>query len=110
MSQGRQAIEEPRRRDGHTDTRLFCQIAGNGGGVTGVLFMAKGKHPHALGLHHSRKISNGNTRNIVNSIDVVELQRINDKLETIGQFAGPFLGPLCFGYNTCHKALHSRLN
>ena len=87
MRQRGQAVEEARRRDGQADARLLGQVARDGSRVAGVLLVAERDDADAGGLRHAPEVGDRNARHAVDRRQPVELQRIDDEVEAIGQFA-----------------------
>jgi hypothetical protein len=73
------------RRHGQADAGLAGQEAGGGRGVAGVLLMTERDHAHALGLCHPAQVGHRDARQAEDRVDVVELERVDDQMETIGQ-------------------------
>lgn len=69
-----------------------------------MLLMAKADETHAFGLSESREVGDGNPDEAEDRIDVVQLQRVDDEMETVGQLRrlnfGGFLCS-CLEY-VCH--------
>src|SRR5262249_11321002 len=113
IGQRGQAIEKPGRRHREADARLFGEIASDGRGITGILFVSEGEHANAGGLRHATKVRNRNARYAVNRLNAVELQRIDDEMKAIGQLLlrGGRLG--CYALYCCghlsNLPLHSCL-
>ena len=88
VGQRRQAVQEARRRHRQADARLGGEEAGRRGGIAGVLLVAEGDDPHALGLRLAREVGDGNARQPEDGVDAVELQGVDDEMETVGHLAG----------------------
>ena len=82
-----EAVEEAGRRDGEADAGLLGQEARDRGGIAGVLLVAERQHADAGGLGHAAEIRDRNARHAVDRIQAVELERIDDEIETVGLFA-----------------------
>ena len=92
IGQRRQAVEKSGRRNREADAGLLGQEAGDGGRVAGVLLMAERDDPNARGLRHAAEVGDRNAGHAVNRVDAVELERVDDQVETIGQ------GPIGVGH------------
>ena len=84
IGQGSQAVQKARRGDGQADARLLGQKPGGSGGITSVLFVAEGDHPHPCGLRHTRQVGNRDSRQTKDGVDAVELERVNDQMDAVG--------------------------
>src|SRR5579872_1266755 len=85
MRERGQAIEEAGGRDRQAYAGLFGEVAGDRGGIAGILLMAEGEHTKAFGLRHPSEIGDRNARHAVNRLDVVELERVDDEMKTVGE-------------------------
>jgi len=85
VGERRQAVEEARGRDGEADARLLGQEARDRRGIAGMLLVAEGDHPHPLGLGHAAEIGDRDARDAVDRLDAVELERVDDEVEAVGQ-------------------------
>ena len=94
VGQRGEAVEEAGRRDGEADARFLGQIAGDRGGVAGVLLVAEREHANALGLHHAAEVRDRDARHTIDGVDAVELERVDDEMKAIRQL---LLGARCFG-------------
>src|SRR6185312_12323798 len=73
------------RRHGEADARLPGEKAGDGGGIAGTLLVTEGKHADARGLRHAAEIGDRDARHAVDRGEAVELQRVDDEVEAVGQ-------------------------
>ena len=80
-----QAIEEARRGNGHADARLLGQEARGGGGIAGVLLVTERQDAQSLGLCVAAEIRDRDAGNIVDRLDAVDLQRVDEQVETISE-------------------------
>src|SRR5262245_24821392 len=80
-----QAVEKTGSRDREADAGLFCQIAGDGRCIAGVLLVAKRDDADACGLRHAAEVRDGNTRHAVDRVDAVELERVDGEVKAIRQ-------------------------
>ena len=96
-----QAVEEARRRHREADARLLRQEARDRRGVAGILLVAEGEHAYARGLRHAAEVRDRDAGHAVDRLDAVELERIDDEVETVRQL---LLSAGC----TCTNALHCR--
>jgi len=67
--------------------------AGDGGGVAGVLLMAKRNHAHACGLCHAGEVRDRDTGQTEDRVDAVELQGIDHQIESRQSL--PVRHPMC---------------
>jgi hypothetical protein len=80
-----QAVEEARRRDGDADAGLLRQVSGDRSGIAGVLLVAERQHAQAFGLRHAQEVGDRDAGHGIQSVDAVQLKRINDEVEAVGQ-------------------------
>ena len=85
MRQRGETVEEARRRYCEANAGFLGQESRDRGGITGVLFMTEGQDSDARGLRHTAKIGNRNARHAVDRVQAVELERIDDEVEAVGQ-------------------------
>ena len=85
IGQRRQTIEEARSRHRHADARLLRQKAGDRSGISGVLLVSERNDPHAFSLCHTEQIRDRDAGHVVDRVDPVELERVNDEVETVRQ-------------------------
>src|SRR5579872_3742152 len=104
MRERGQAIEEAGGRDRQAYAGLFGEVAGDRGGIAGILLMAEGEHTKAFGLRHPSEIGDRNARHAVNRLDVVELERVDDEMKTVGEL---LLGLGCLRVETLYYCGHS---
>jgi hypothetical protein len=71
IGQGDQAVEEARRRDGHGDAGLLGQVAGDGGGIDGIGFVAEADEAQAFGLHQAGQVGDGNADQAIDGLDAI---------------------------------------
>ena len=95
VSQRREAVEEAGRRHRQADAGLLGQEAGDRGGVAGILFVTEGQDADAGGLCHAAEIRDRNARHAVDRGQAVELERVDNEVEAVGQLLLCF-GLLCF--------------
>ncbi len=53
-----------------------------------MLFMTKRQNTHPGTLGQPPEVSDGNTRDIIDGVDIVQLERINNKVKAVSQIAG----------------------
>ena len=94
------AIEKARGRYCEADARLLSKKACDCRRIARILLMAEGNYPHSLGLGHAGEIGNGDSWETKNSVDVIELEGINDQMKTIGEFNTA--GNIVHFRNVCH--------
>ena len=94
---------ESGRRHGETDAGFLGQIAGDGGGVAGVLLVAEREHADALRLRHAAEIRDRDAGHAVDGGEVVELERIDDEMKAIRQI----LIGVDIGVNALYHCGHS---
>ena len=82
------AVEKAGRRDGEADAWLLRQEAGGGRRIAGVLFVAERDHSQAFGLRHARQVGDRDAGQGEDRVDVVELEGVDDKVETVGRLNG----------------------
>ena len=87
MRERSQAVEEAGCRNGEADTGFLGEEAGDRGGIAGVLLVAEREHADASRLGHAAEVGDRNPRHAIDRIETVELQRIDDEVEAVGQFA-----------------------
>src|SRR6185312_14793472 len=87
MRQRGQAVEETGRRDGQADAGLLGQEACDRCRVAGALFMTEGQDPDACGLGHAAEVGDRNARHAVNGGETIELERVDDEIESVGLLA-----------------------
>ncbi len=87
MCERGEAVEEARRRDGEADAGLLGEEARDRGRVAGVLLVAEREHADARGLRHAAEVRDRNAGHAVDRGEVVQLQRIDDEVEAVGQLA-----------------------
>ena len=104
VGQRGEAVEEARRRHREADARLLGQEARDRGGVAGVLLVAEREHANAFGLRHAAEIGDRNARHAVDRVEAVELERIDDEVEAVGQL---LLGRRRFGIDALYCCGHS---
>ena len=80
-----EAIEEARRRNGEAHAGLLGEIAGDCSGVAGVLLVAERQNAETLGLRHAAEIGDRNARHVIDRGQIIELERIDDQVKTVGQ-------------------------
>ena len=85
MGQRGQAVEEARRRNRHADARLLGEEARGGGGIAGVLLVTERQNAQALRLRIAAQIRDRNTGNVVDRLNAVDLQRVDEQMETVGE-------------------------
>ncbi len=78
-----QTVEKTRSRHGEADAGLFRQIAGDRGGVSGVLFMPERDDAHTGALRKPPEIGDRDARHTIDRVDAVEFQRIDDEVKAI---------------------------
>ena len=99
-----QAVEKAWSRHGQADARLFRQVAGDRGGITGVLFVPERDDADARGLRHTAEVRDRDAGHTVDRIETVELERIDDEMKAVGQLAlcsGCFRGRRRLGFYYC---------
>ncbi len=90
VGQRRQAIEKAGSRHGQADAGFFGQEAGDCRGVAGVLFVPEREDAQACSLRHAAQVGDRNSRHAVDRVDAIELERVDNEVESIRQFL------LCF--------------
>ena len=85
VGQRREPVQEARGRDGQADARLPGEEARDRRRVAGMLLVAERDHPHPLGLGHAAEIGDRDTRDAVDRLDAVDLERVDDEVETVGE-------------------------
>ena len=86
VGQRGQAVEEARGGHRQADAGLARHETGDGGGITSVLLVAERNHAHAFSLHHASQVGDWNARQAVDIGNPVELQGVDDEMETICLF------------------------
>ena len=102
IGQRDQAVQETRRRDGEAHARRLRQESRDRRRVAGVLLVPERDHPHPLGLRQTAQIGDRDAGDVVDRLDAVQLQRVDDQVEPVGQFGFGFAGRLlkCCGHQT----------
>ena len=85
IGQRRQTVEEAGRRHGEAHAGVLCEVAGDCRGVAGVLFMPERDDADAGGLCQAAEVRDGDARHPVDRFDAVELERLDDEMEAVGQ-------------------------
>src|SRR5438309_4017858 len=106
MRERREAIEEAGRRYGQADAGLFRKEARDRGRIAGVLLMAEREDADACGLRHTAEIRDRNARHAVDRGEAVELERVDDEVEAVGQLALFFGRGFFFHCGFSHEVLH----
>ena len=108
VGQRRQAVQEAGRRHRQADAGLAGHEAGDGRGVAGVLLVAEGDDAHAFALRLARQVGDRDAGQAVDRGDAVELERIDDEVETVGHrrlFGGGRYGREDCGHGTLRGAV-----
>ncbi len=84
IGERRQAVQKAGRGHGQANARLFGHEASDGCRVTRMLFMAKADEAHPFGLREAREVGDGNTHQAENRVEVVQFQRVDDQMKSIG--------------------------
>jgi hypothetical protein len=87
-----QAVEKARRRHGEADARLPGEEARDRGRIAGVLLVAEREHADAGSLRHAAEIRDRNAGHAVDRGEAVELERVDDQVEAVGQLPLFFRG------------------
>ena len=82
-----QAVEKTGSRHRETHAGLFGQVTGDRCRITGVLLMAERNDADAGGLRHAAEVGDRDTRHAIDRSEVVELERIDDEVESVGLLA-----------------------
>jgi CRP-like cAMP-binding protein len=101
VGQRGEAVEETGRRHRHADAGLLRQETGGGRGVARVLLVAERDQAHALGLRLAGEVRDRDPGQGVDVLDAVELQGVDQQVETVGLVAG--LGVVCHGWKSLWK-------
>ena len=83
IGQRGEAVEETGGGYREADAGLFRQEAGDGCGITGVLFVPERDDANARGLGHAAKVGDRNAWHAVDRGEAVELERVDDEVEAI---------------------------
>jgi hypothetical protein len=86
VGQRRQAVQETGRGYRQADARLLRDVASNGRCVAGVLLVPEADEAQAFGLRQARQVSDRNTDQPENGVDVVFLECIDHEVEAVGDF------------------------
>ena len=110
IGQRDQAVQEARRRDREAHARRLRQEARDRRRVAGVLLVAERDHAHAVGLRQAAQVGDRDAGHVVDRLDAVQLQRVDDQVEPVGQFGFGFAGGLlkccgtyCSPYAYCRR-------
>ena len=87
-----QAVEEARSRHRQANAGLLRQEAGDRSRIACVLFVPERDDAHTCSLGEAPQIRDRNARHTVDRVDVVELERIDDKVKAVRQRV------LCVGF------------
>ena len=90
MGQSREAVEETGRRHRETDAGLLRQVTGDRGRVTRVLFVPERENAYARGLRETAQIRDRDAGHAIDRVDVVELERVDEKVKAVGERHGLF--------------------
>ena len=103
MGERGQPVEKPGRRHRQADARRLGQEAGDRRGIAGVLLVAERNDTNPRRLRHPAKIGDRDAGHIVNGVDAVELERLDDEMKAVRQFA-LCRGGFRLGFNSglCH--------
>ena len=100
IGQRDQAVQEARRRDREAHARRLGQEPRDRRRIAGVLLVPERDHPHPLGLRQTAQIGDRDAGDVVDRLDAVQLQRVDDQVEPVGQFGFGFADTLlkCCGH------------
>ena len=82
-----QAVEKAGRRHGEADAGLLGEKARDRCGIARVLLVAERDHPDAGALRHAAEVGDRNAGHAIDGGEPVELERVDDEMEAVGQFA-----------------------
>ena len=102
IGQRRQAIQKARGRHSKANTRLLRQKARRRRGIARMLLVAERNHPHTLRLRHARQIGDRDARQAKDGVNAIELERINNQMETVDVRAGIGKGVVLWGVVGSH--------
>ena len=80
-----QAVEEAGRRHRQADAGLLGQEAGDRRRIAGVLLVPERDDADARGLRHAAEVGDRDAGHAVDRVEAVELERIDDEVEAVGQ-------------------------
>ena len=80
-----ETVEEAGRRNREADAGLLGEEARDRGGIASILFMPEREDANPGGLRHAAEVGDRNARHAVDRGEPVELERVDDQIESVGE-------------------------
>jgi hypothetical protein len=88
VGQRREAIQETGRGHGEADAGLLREEAGGGSGIARVLLVTERNNANPGSLRLACQVGDRDPGQRINGVQAVELHRVDQQMEAVGQFAG----------------------